>query len=286
MHKLRSTLLTGLLICGGAYTYAQSGFDESLVDVTTEVEGKLVVPNGGETRQAVLIFHGFNDDMDGVGGLQKQLAFALADQGIASLRIDFRGEGKRNDNVITSTLESRKEDAEHAFRFIRKQFPSATLGVSGWSLGGSTTILLIGAHPDWAQSVVLWSSGGSSSRDQLSQARNKERNDMIKKVLTEGKAVMESWTKITYTRENYVSWLGFESEDHLPQYHGAFLGIRGTKDFLPLYEPAWMEILPGKKKAYHVLGDADHIFNVLEPQQNQGDTVVKLTVDWFKDTLK
>ncbi|MCZ6672947.1 MAG: hypothetical protein O7C75_08405 [Verrucomicrobia bacterium] len=108
----------------------------------------------------------------------------------------------------------------------------------------------------------------------------------MKKVITEGSAVFESWVSITYTREAYVSWIGFEAEDYLPNYEGAFLGIRGTDDILPLYKPEWMEILPSKRKAYHVLGDADHIFNVLEPDKSQGDIVVKLTVDWFIDTLK
>lgn len=97
---------------------------------------------------------------------------------------------------------------------------------------------------------------------------------------------MESWTTITYTRENYISWLGFEWEDHLHNYKGAFLGIRGSKDFLPLYEPEWVKALSGKPRAYHVLGGADHIFNVLDPPNSQGDEVVALTVDWFKKTLK
>jgi pimeloyl-ACP methyl ester carboxylesterase len=157
--------------------------------------------------------------------------------------------------------------------------------VQGWSLGGSTAILLIGTQPSWFKSTVLWSSGGSNSRDQLRQARDPERNARIKKIILEGSAVHESWAKITYTRENYVSWIGFEAEDYLPNYHGAFLGIRGTKDFLPLHEPDWMKLLPGDRTAYHVIGGADHIFNVLEPDNGQGDRVVALTVDWFADTL-
>ncbi|MCB1122386.1 MAG: alpha/beta hydrolase [Verrucomicrobiae bacterium] len=277
-------LILNLILALLSFTTLKARFQEKMVDVTPDVAGKLVTPEG--TSRAVLIFHGFNDHMDGVGDLQKQLAHALGEAGIGSLRIDFRGEGARNNNVITSTRESRLQDAESAYQFIRKAFPGAKLGVSGWSLGGSTTILMIGTHPDWVESVVLWSSGGSNSRDQLGSAHDKSRAETIKQVLTEGSAVMETWTKITYTRENYISWIGFEYEDYLPKYKGAFLGIRGTEDFLPLYEPDWMKILPGGPKAYHVLGGADHIFNVLEPEKSQGDAVVKQTVDWFKETLE
>ena len=262
------------------------GFEEKEVEVAHKVQGKLVTPSGPSPQAAVLIFHGFNDHLDGVGDLQKQLAHGLAKEGIASLRINFRGEGERNNNVITSTRESRVEDATSAYQFLSKAFPNTKIGVSGWSLGGSTTILLVGQNPDWVDSVVLWSSGGSNSRDQLREARNKTRNETLKEVLTEGQAVMETWATITYTRENYISWLGFEWEDYLPNYKGAFLGIRGSEDFLPLHEPEWINALSGEPRAYHVLGGADHIFNVLDPPNSQGDEVVRLTVDWFKKTLK
>jgi uncharacterized protein len=266
------------------FCHVRAEFTEKNVNVTEQVEGMLVIPDG-TTEKAVLVLHGFNDSMDGVGDLQKQLAYTLAGQGIGSLRINFRGEGPRNNNVITSTRESRVADGEAAYIFLKTQFPNAALGITGWSLGGSTSILLIGTHPEWFQSTVLWSSGGSNSTDQLAQARDPERNAMIKQVLTEGKAVQKTWVDITMTREFYVSWIGFESADYLPKYPGAFLGIRGTADFLPLHEPTWMSMLPGKDKAYHVLGEADHIFNVLEPDNSQGDKVVTLTVDWFQDTL-
>ncbi len=281
MYKNLSLLL--LLFPPLVQTWA---FEEQAVQVTEDVPGKLVSPSAQPADAAVLIFHGFNDHMDGVGDLQQQLAHALAEAGIASLRINFRGEGERNNNVITATRESRLEDATNAFQYLRKAFPNTKIGVNGWSLGGSTTILLVGEHPNWVQSVVLWSGGGSNSRDQLGAARDKTRNETLKKVLSEGRAEMETWTTITYTRENYISWLGFEWEDYLPNYKGAFLGIRGSEDFLPLYEPEWVKALSGKPRAYHVLGGADHIFNVLDPANSQGDEVVTLTVDWFIKTLK
>lgn len=279
-------LIVILALALGVISSMQAAFRETDVEVAKEVSGKLVVPVKGKPQEAVLILHGFNDHMDGVGGLQKQLAHSLANEKIASLRINFRGEGERNNSVITSTLESRLADAESGYGFLKEKFPKAKLGVNGWSLGGSTAILLIGTHPEWLQSTVLWSSGGSNSTDQLKESRNAERNALIKEIITTGKGVSKSWVDITMTREFYVSWIGFEALDYLPNYSGAFLGIRGTDDFLPLHEPEWMKVLPGSPKAYHVLGDADHIFNVLDLENSQGATVVKITTDWFLETLR
>lgn len=279
-------LIVILALALGAISSMQAAFRETDVEVAKDVSGKLVVPVKGKPQEAVLILHGFNDHMDGVGGLQKQLAQSLANEKIASLRINFRGEGERNNSVITSTLESRLADSESGYEFLKEKFPKAKLGVNGWSLGGSTAILLIGTHPEWLQSTVLWSSGGSNSTDQLKESRNAERNALIKKIITTGKGVSKSWVDITMTREFYVSWIGFEALDYLPNYSGAFLGIRGTDDFLPLHEPEWMKVLPGSPNAYYVLGDADHIFNVLDPENSQGATVVKITTDWFLETLR
>ena len=277
--------LTISLAVGIAHT-AHAKFEETKVSVTPEVAGKLVVPAESEIKKAVLLLHGFNSHMDEVGDLYKQLAHDLAEERIGSLRINFRGEGVRNNSVITSTLESRKEDAENAYRFLKKQFPDALTGVNGWSMGGNTAIILMGTHPDWFKSAVLWSSGGHNLKDSISQRKDPAHAAMLKKTITEGSAVYQGWVDITYTRENYVSWIGYDSADYLQHYRGAFLGIRGTEDFLPLHETDWMTIIPGKQSAYHVLAGADHIFNVLGPGESQGEEVVNLTVRRFAETLK
>ncbi|MDA0347129.1 MAG: alpha/beta hydrolase [Verrucomicrobia bacterium] len=284
MRTTTTIIIAGLLALKSAI--AQTDFIETNVQVAQNVEGKLVVPGGEEAKRAILILHGFNDHMDSVGDLHKLAAHGLAKEGFGSLRINFRGEGIRNNSVITSTLESRTEDAENAYRFLKKQFPEASFGITGWSMGGSTAIILMGTHPNWFESAVFWSSGGHNLKDKLAVGETPEHSAMIKKILLEGKAENQSWTTITYTRENYASWIGFDSADYLGKYEGAFLGIRGSDDFLPLHEPEWLKILKGEPLAYHVLGGADHIFNVLDPQKSQGDTVVKLTLDWFQNTLK
>ena len=73
MNPRKHLLTYGALALSFALS-VQASFRETDVTVADGVAGKLVVPVKGKTQEAVLILHGFNDHMDGVGDLQKQLA--------------------------------------------------------------------------------------------------------------------------------------------------------------------------------------------------------------------
>jgi dienelactone hydrolase len=253
---------------------------EVVVQITPQVEGKLVVPEGKVDR-AVLMIHGWNSQMDEVGNLYADLAAALADKGVASLRFNVTGEGERTGYIVTSTYDSRLAESEAAFTFLRNELPDASYGIQGWSLGGLTTMALATKHPEWFVAMVLWS-GADTMRGDGDEKYNKA----ARTAMREGKGAFDDWTRITLTREFLASYIAVDASQLLARYPGSFLSIRGDQDYLVANERMWMKKLPTDDKTAIVIGGADHTFNVLEdPRPAFAQRVVDETVRFFDRTL-
>jgi uncharacterized protein len=256
---------------------------ETRVEISPELKGAWLVPDAAWDGRTVLLFHGMASDMDDAGGLLKRLAERLAARGIASLRINFRGEGDALRTDLESTFETRLEDAAAVLVYVRQQpgVDPRHVGVMGFSLGASTAIETSARHPDWFRTMAVWS---SPSGDQYAQMTLSE---TAQKALRDGEATEEipGWKKLTTKRAFYESFRGIDLDVALAKYPGAFLSVRGSEDFLPQHEAEFMRIAKGRPAEAVVIGGASHIFNVFEPELGLAERALNLTVAWFERTL-
>ena len=273
-----SALLLACAVAGGPVVAA-----ETEVQAAPGVAALWRTPDSGWDGRAVLLLHGFADDRDGVGDLAKTLGDALEARGIASLRINFRGEGDRNRTRIESTFTTRLEDAAAATRFLQSLpgVDRARLGALGFSLGASTAIVTAGREPSWFRTLAVWSSPGG---DHFALYAD---NPVARRAMADGEATEDvpGWKKITTRREFYESFRGVDVDASLARYPGAFFSVRGTDDFLPQHEVEFLKAARGWPREAVLVGGADHTFRVLEPGAVQPARVIALTVEWFGRTL-
>ncbi|WP_164976036.1 alpha/beta hydrolase family protein [Oleiharenicola lentus] len=290
---MRLTLLR-LLVLGLAFLPTMRA-GEAMVDVAPELRGAWVTPDGPWDGRAVLLFHGMASDMDDAGGIFRQLAGDLAAQGIASLRINFRGEGDARRTRIESTFVTRLEDAAAAHAWVKRQggVDAARVGALGFSLGGPTAVITAARQPGWFKSIAVWSSPSGDIFALWAE------NQTAQRALREGEATEDipGWKQLTTKREFYASFRGFDFDAALAKYSGAFLTIRGSADHVANRDAEMVRILsarpasaPGSGTASRpaeavLIGGADHIFNVFQPELGHAGRVRALTVAWFERTL-
>lgn len=276
-----------LLTTIGLGTVERAGFNEIDVTVADGVEGKIVTPARGENAltRAVLLLHGWTGKMDGVGDMFKRLAAELGDAEIASLRINFRGEGVRNGHRLTSTFATRIADAEAALAMMHGKFPGARIGVVGFSLGGATALALTGRHPEAVASLVLWSTSGNPVVDLLGYPENSGGHRGHREAIEKGQSTVQSWAELTLTREHLMGFIGYDLMGPLRGYQGALFLIRGSDDFLKRYEDQILDAVSGWREEFLIIGGANHIFHTLDPKSVYDERVIVATLLWLTETL-
>jgi pimeloyl-ACP methyl ester carboxylesterase len=268
----------------------EAGAGDERVELGGGLNGRWLQPAADGARwdgRVVLILHGFASDSEGPADSQRRLAAVLAARGIASLRVNFRGEGDAARTAIESTFDGRMADTETARGWVlaRPGVAAERVGVVGWSLGGATALAAAGERPEAFRAVVLWSSvtGG----DLYEAVAHAGLGAAAEEAEREGVASLEiaGWKTVTLRREFFTSMRGVDLDAALARHGGAFLSVRGSEDYLPAREAELLKLAKGRPAEAVLIGGGDHIFNVFEPGAPHFDRATEVTVRWLVETL-
>ena len=133
------------------------------------LSGVLALPAQGSLQGVFLFSHGWAGNRNGPANLLTTLARALAAEGYATLRFDYRGRGESGGDGLATTLATMAEDLASAASFIRTETGIDAISVLGMCSGGNVAI---GALPNLGKlqrmvllSVYPFSDGDSFGRD-------------------------------------------------------------------------------------------------------------------------
>ena len=258
--------------------------DETTLTLDGGISATLNMPAHSDPVPAVLMLHGFGSSKDEVGNMYAREARALADKGIASLRIDFPGFGKSQGDTGNTTVDQQLEAAKAALDVLRKTDgvdPNRT-GVLGFSLGGGVATLLASGSPQDVKSLVTWSSVGDLQQDFL-DALGQKAFDRAKEDGIVGLDL--GWRTIALKQAFFDSLGKYKIDDAIASYPNAYLTIAGSKDFSAEYTDRFVGLSKSQTKEAYVVPEADHIFGVLGSNQKMANDVIAKTAEWFGKTL-
>jgi uncharacterized protein len=143
-----------------------------------ELAGTLCTPGGADPTPGVLLLSGSGPlDRDGNHrhlplGIARQLAWALADRGVTTLRYDKRGVGGSPGDWRAAGLTDNVADAEAALQFLcsRPEVRRRVVFVAGHSEGAVLAAAVAARHPDLAGLVLLCGAARSGEQVLLWQA--------------------------------------------------------------------------------------------------------------------
>ncbi len=247
-----------------------------------KIFGMLHKPAQVEKAPAVLICHGLGGHKVGRYRLYVNIAHMLAQRGIATLRIDFRGSGDSEGDFSDMTLESEVSDALKALHFLSHHpaIDSSRIGIIGRSLGGTVAILAANQF-NLVKSICLWAPIFNSSQWQakweLAHSHPIPESQKHEMMTVEGQ---------TPGYEFFKQFFNLNIENYLPSISSKplFL-IHGCKDQTVHIDHAQKYIkarlkAPAETK-FIQLPESDHDFTPLTERR----LALEETANWFKQTL-
>ncbi len=281
LQKMAIVALLLLASCQTAKAPAAIVKSEETVKLSNTV-GTFV--RAGDHAPAVLLLHGFASSKDEVGDLYKTLANALADKGISSFRIDFRGWGESGYPMDKSTTVNMLEDANEALTYLHNRKDVTKVAVHGFSLGCGTAIELAASRPKDIAVMGLWSciTTYDSEYEELMEISA----ESVQKALAEGKAEFDlGWSKITLGKGFIENLKGHDLAKSYMKYSGKVLIIDGAEDSLVVSLKFFGDLSPARTTTF-AIPNADHIYKIFSDDKVPSTLLISKTLEWYTANLK
>jgi pimeloyl-ACP methyl ester carboxylesterase len=278
------------------------------------IVGTFTMPDGVRGKSpAVLMLHGFTGDRNEGPVLQPDFSFTdfmyertanvFAANGIASLRIDFRGSGESLDQFgfEDTTFSSQISDAYAAVEWLDDHRKVGDIGVLGLSQGGLVGTITAEAHKR-VSSLVLWSPVANPV-------------DTYKTVLGDEVLAVAPDGTVTYGGDAVLAGINQPSTDMvlpwgapltmnqaffqelyttdpiaaISHYDKPLQVVVGELDTIVTPQPEYGEFYMTYHDGYEelVVLDADHVFDVFNGNGAPAlDDAIEESLDWFTETLR
>ena len=289
MKKCLVFMLVVVLCIASAALAETPGYVETVVSIDAgdhQIPATVCMPTAEGTYPAVVMLHGTGSNRDEAGGGYAYAAPVLAEKyGVATIRIDFMGNGDSTADYTGYTFESAVADAGAAAEYSAAQenIDGEHIGVMGWSQGGTDALLAAGQHPEIFKAVVTWAGAPDLSDmlpDELYAEAQKNGYFTMEFDWRDSLNVSLQWCEDVKNVNVLDVFTGFDSP---------VLAIHGTED--TTVDPDWSNKIAGtstnEASGTCFIEGMDHTFNVFtEEDLHSLYTAIDATGEFFAANLR
>ena len=220
------------------------------------------------TGNIVIMFHGFTGNKTEHGGHFRDLSRLLEINNIASLRMDFSGNGESDGTFRDFTFSSMTSEANQLLDYVQGLAGIKNIILLGYSMGGALAAWLAGKRVNEISKLVLWSPAGNI-------------NEMIKHKyevtpkLSNGDADCGSYP---LSMEMYKSLADYNLLENVNNFNKPVYIIHGKKDMAVNYEVSlkYEKLYPNA--VLHLIDSAGHGYD----RSGEKDELLKKTYDFVR----
>ncbi len=280
-------LLASLFAAAGPAT-ADPGYRERDVSIDAgdhQIPGTMAIPSGGGPVPAVLMLHGFGSQKDEVGDMYARVAAALAERGVASLRIDFAGASADAQPWVDNTYDGMVADSRVALDWLigLRRVDDDRVGLLGFSLGTKVAMTVAGTD-DRVAAFASWSGSTANGAVDFQFYFDEYYDD----ALANGSVVVDlGFTVVELSIEWFETIAASRNLDLISGYSNPLLAIAGSDDTVvdPHWSKALLRVANSSDETLRIIDGADHIYHVLTDDQSFAEEVIHITARWFSSRL-
>jgi pimeloyl-ACP methyl ester carboxylesterase len=240
------------------------------------------------------MFHGFTgqrNEMDIVGGTETmygRTARIFAEQGYASLRIDFIGSGESDGKWENTTVSGQINDALAAIEYVKTldRVDADRIALLGLSQGGMVAACTAGRSDD-VDAVILWS---AVSVPQFIYSNLLGQDNVVEALKSDNPEELIvgtlPWGATTTLKANFYQDLFLLSPSaEITSYEGPLQVTVGLMDTIVYPQPyagqIFLQYHEGSEELV-IMDDADHMLNIFTGDSSVLDRAISNALDFLK----
>lgn len=281
-----------LTLSGGIAVQAETSTDITVMNGARAIPATVVLPDGDGPFPAVVMNHGHGGGRQEGGGFPR-LAKALADAGIATIRMDFAGSGDSTEPFTDGYMSNMIADSNASLAYLLDNYPvdAERLGVFGYSMGGRIALTIAGT-PDNPYKAVGLLAPSANWGDELLQGffGGPEEYQRLYAEASTDKGYADYTTPYGQQQQLGKVWfdelIASKPLDAISAYSGPMLVVHGDKDTVVPADVNEAVVAAYPAASIVLVPDADHGYGFYSDQPEVTALVDGSVVDFFVENLK